>query len=212
MIVDDGHWVLDSLVIAEYLDDRYPDRPRLFPYPPYRPILRFLDTWIWTTVIDAYFPNYIADYHDLSLPEDQPYVRETRERFVGGRRLEDVQAGREERLPALSARFDPLRKLVSETPWLGGETPDYADYSALGIFLWLASIATVPPFTADDPLRGWLDRGFDLFDGLGRHPGLHDLFGRALRPGDPEPFARDGLGQAITPTNHGPGLPVEPQR
>ncbi len=30
-IVDDGKWVLDSWLIAEYLDETYPDRPTLIP-------------------------------------------------------------------------------------------------------------------------------------------------------------------------------------
>jgi glutathione S-transferase len=212
VIVDDGRWVLDSLVIADYLDETYPDRPMLFPSPRHKATLRFVDTWVWSNVIDAYFENYIADYHDLSLDADQPYVRSTREAFVGGRALEEAQAGREARLPLMPPRFEPLRALLRETPWLGGDTPDYTDYSALGIFLWLASLATTPPFTHDDPLRDWLDRGFDLFDGIGRHPGLHSLFGLALRAGDPAPFAASPLGQSVTPTNQGPGAPVVPQR
>jgi hypothetical protein len=30
---------------------------------------------------------------------------------------------------------------------------------------------------ADDTLKDYIDRGFDLYGGLGRHPGLHTLFG-----------------------------------
>ena len=210
VIVDGGRWVLDSTVIAEYLDRAYPDRPMLFPYPVYRAGLRFIDSWVWQTVIGAWFENYIADYHALSRLEDQAYVRRTREPFIGGRSLEEAQEGREERLPAMPPRLDPLRKLLRETSWIGGNRPDFADYSALAIFLWLASVATIPPLTEDDPLRDWLERGFDLFDGLGRHPGLHTLFGLRLRPGDPEPFARGGLGQEVTPVNCGAQTPVAP--
>jgi hypothetical protein len=41
----------------------------------------------------------------------------------------------------------------------------------------VASVATIPPLHDDDSLRDYLDRGFDLYDGLGRHPGMHTLFG-----------------------------------
>ena len=37
--------------------------------------------------------------------------------------------------------------------WLGGDTPNYADYRALAVFLWAASCADVPPMTDDEPLR-----------------------------------------------------------
>lgn len=211
VIVDDGTYVLDSLEIAEYLDTAYPDRPPLFPCPRYKPALRFVDGWVWRTVIECWFDNYIADYHDLCLDEDKEYVRRTREPFVGNRKLEDVQSGREERLPLLPSKLEPLRELLSETPWLGGDQPDYTDYSALAIFAWLASIATTPPLTSDDPLRDWIDRGFDLFGGIARHPGMHSLFGLELRAGDPEPFAASTIGQGITPVNRGPGQAVKPQ-
>jgi hypothetical protein len=58
------------------------------------------------------------------------------------------------------------------------------------VFLFCASVADTPPLTDDDPLRDWIDRGFDLYGGLGRHPGLKPLFGLQLRDGDPEPFAK----------------------
>ncbi len=191
VIVDDGEWILDSWAIAEYLDAKYPDRPMLFEGETQKNLMKFLDNWLWETAIGPWFRCYILDYHDLALPQDRDYVRWSREQwFLGGRTLEDVQAGREDRLPLVPPTLEPFRKILAETQWLGGETPNFADYSALGVFLWTASVARTPPLTEDDPLRDWLDRGFDLFDGLGRHPAMHSLFGLQLREGDPEPFAR----------------------
>jgi glutathione S-transferase len=97
--------------------------------------------------------------------------------FLQGRKLEDVQAGREERLPLVPPQLEPLRQVLKKTAWLGGDQPNYADYRVLAVFLWLASVATIPALHADDPLKDYLDRGFDLYGGLGRHPGLHTLFG-----------------------------------
>ena len=73
-------------------------------------------------------------------------------RGVGRRRLEDVQAGREDRLPHVPPTLEPFRQLLRETRWLGGEKPNYADYTALAVFLWTASVAKTPPLTEDDPL------------------------------------------------------------
>jgi glutathione S-transferase len=39
-IVDDGKWVLDSWLIAEYLDETYPDRPTLIPHPSVKALTR----------------------------------------------------------------------------------------------------------------------------------------------------------------------------
>lgn len=211
-IVDGDAWVLDSWVIAEYLDDKYPDRPMLFEGPSMKMLTKFIDGWLWRTVIGPWFSCYILDYHDLSLPQDHDYVRTTRENlFLGGRKLEDVQAGREDRLPLVPPTLEPLRQLLRETRWLGGDTPNFADYTALAVFLWTGSVATTPPLTGDDPLRDWLDRGFDLYGGLGRHPAMHSLFGLELREGDPEPFLKQGTGTAPAPVNRGAGTTPLPE-
>jgi glutathione S-transferase len=215
VIVDDGEWVLDSWVIAEYLDEKYPDRPMLFEGPTQKNLMKFLDNWLWATAIGPWFRCYILDYHDLSLPQDRDYVRWSREQwFLGGQKLEDVQAGREDRLPLVSPTLEPLRKILNETKWLGGDTPNFADYSALAVFLWTASVARTPPLVEDDPLRDWLDRGFDLFGGLGRHPGMNPLFGLKLREGDPEPFARQTgpAGAGGQRVNTGPQATKMPER
>ena len=210
VIVDDGKWVLDSWVIAEYLDETYPDRPMLFEGPTMKSLTKFLGNWLWRTAIGPWFTCYIQDYHDLSMPQDHEYVRTTREGMLGGKKLEDVQAGREDRLPKVPPKLEPLRQLLREAPWIGGDKPNFADYDALSVFLWTASVATTPPLTDDDPLRDWLDRGFELYDGLGRHPGLNSLFGLKLRPGDPEPFEKPGRGLSAAPVNRGPGTTPMP--
>ena len=203
-IVDDGNWVLDSWLIAEYLDETYPDRPRLIGDASVKTLTQFLDGWLWRTAITPWFGCYIQDYRDLSLPQDHDYVTRTRETMLGGRKLEEVQAGREDRLPLVPPTLEPFRQLLKESPWLGGETPNYADYRALAVFLWTASVAKTPPLTEDDPLRDWLDRGFDLYGGLGRHPGMHTLFGLKLREGDPEPFSKAPPMGGLATRNRGP--------
>ncbi|HEX7711931.1 MAG TPA: glutathione S-transferase family protein [Sphingomonadaceae bacterium] len=182
-ISDGDRWVFESLrsgdfVVADYLDEAYPARPMLFKGRDHRNFVRFLDNWLWLTAIKPWFRCYILDYHDRCLPEDRPYVRASRERdFLGGQTLEEAQAGREERLPLVPPSLEPLRELLREAPWLGGEAPDFADYTALSIFLWAASVAGTPPLHEDDPLKDWIERGRDLFGGLGRHPGLCQLYG-----------------------------------
>jgi hypothetical protein len=58
--------------------------------------------------------------------------------------------------------------------------------------------------TEDEPLRDWIERGFDLFGGLGRIPGMSPLFGYQPRPGDPEPFERTPRDFGLNKRNTGP--------
>ena len=190
VIVDDGEWVLDSWLIAEYLDRKYPDRPTLIGDPGIKPLTEFTEAWLWRTAIGPWFRAYIVDYRNLSLPQDHQYVTETRERMLGGRKLEEVSEEGKAQLAQTPPTLEPFRQVLAQNKWLGGDQPNYADFRALAVFLWCASVATTPPLTEDDPLRDWLDRGFDLYGGLGRHPGMHTLFGLKLKEGDPEPFVK----------------------
>ncbi len=202
VIVDDGEFVLDSWLIAEHLDRKYPDRPTLIGNASVKPLAQVLESWLWRDAISPWMTCYILQYHDRSLPQDHDYVRSSRERMFG-RKFEDIIIGREDRLPQVPPKLEPLRAALRESKWLGGDTPNYADYRALAVFLFLASVADTPALTDDDPLRDWIERGFDLYGGLGRHPGLSPIFGLKLREGDPEPFNRNPAGGLVS-RNTGP--------
>jgi glutathione S-transferase len=202
-IVDDGRWVLDSWLIAEYLDREYPDRPTLIGDPGVKPLTQVVETWLWQQAIRPWMTCFLKSYRDLSLPQDHAYVTESRERMFGGK-IEDIIVGREDRIPTVPPKLEILRTVLREHKWLGGGSPNYADYRALSVFLFCASVADTPVLTDDDPLRDWIDRGFDLYGGLGRHQGMHPLFGLKLREGDPKPFNKDAAAGGLASRNTGP--------
>ena len=202
-IVDDGEFILDSWLIAEYLDRKYPDRPMLIGDPGIKPLAQALETWLWSVAIGPWMTCYLKEYRDRSLPQDHEYVTESRERMFG-RKIEDIVVGREDRLPTVPPNLQLLRNTLAQNKWFGGDSPNYADYRLLSVFLFTASVADIPPLTEDDPLRDWIERGFDLHGGLGRHPGLSPLFGLKLREGDPEPFVKGPLTGGLASRNTGP--------
>jgi glutathione S-transferase len=203
-IVDEGRWVLDSWGIVEYLDETYPDRPLLVPHQSVAVLTRALDAWFWGAAVGPWMRSYCADYRDLAHEHDKEYVTTSREMMLG-RKLEDIQAGREVRLPGISAALDPLRLALREHKWLGGSAPNYADYRIMGGFLWLASVAKTPPLSTEDPLRDWIERCRDLYGGLGRHPGLQELYGLEQREGDPDLYMKpQAAGGGIFKRNTGP--------
>ena len=202
-IVDGGEWVLDSWLIAEYLDRKYPDRPTLIGDPSVKVLAQFAENWLWQAAIGPWMTCFLKSYRDRSLPEDHDYVTQSRERMFG-RRIEDIIEGREDRLPLVPPALELMRTTLRENRWFGGDEPNYADYRLLAVFLFCAAVADTPVLTEDDPLRDWIDRGFDLHGGLGRHPGLSPLFGLKLREGDPEPFVRNPVANGLTKRNTGP--------
>lgn len=167
----------ESWDIAEYLDRTYPDRAPLFATPTELAAARFIDSWFAVEVVRRLIRVYILDVHAAARPADQAYFRLSREARFGGATLEAVTAERIALLPEVRAALQPIRLHLGKFPFLGGQAPSYADYIAFGSFQWVASVSSLPLLARDDSLiRGWLDRGFDLYDGIGRDPRQRALF------------------------------------
>ena len=173
-IDDGGTEVGDSWDIVDYLDRTYAARP-LFSGPAEYAMVRFFDGWFSAEVMRRMFTICALNIHDAARPEDREYFRRSRETRLKGTTLEAFVAERESRLPQLREALTPMRMQLARSPFIGGTAPNYADYIALGAFQWVASVADLPLLAANDPLRDYLDRGFDLYGGIGRDARLRAL-------------------------------------
>jgi glutathione S-transferase len=171
-VIRDGERVVhDSTAIADYLEERYPDRPSLFGGEIGRALARFVQNWTETVVHVGLIRLVLLDIHGHLDPENQAYFRQDREKRFGTR-LEDVVGDREARLPAFRASLDPLRRTVERQEFISGKSPAYADYIVFGAFQWARAISDFELLAADDPVAAWRGRMLDLFDGFARrHPG-----------------------------------------
>jgi len=177
-VIEHGETMLaESWDIAEYLDNAFADRPAIFSGPAEKAMVQLYESWFSTEILRNLFRIYILDVCNAARPEDRSYFRESREKMVRGMALEAYTADRASRLPALRDALRPMRNHLSRHPFLGGATPNYADYIALGAFQWVASVSTLPLLARDDGvMRAWLERGFDLFGGIGRDERMRPLF------------------------------------
>jgi glutathione S-transferase len=168
VIVDGGTVIHDSSAIADYLEERYADRPSLFPGEAARGLSKFVQNWTETVLQTGLIRLVLLDIYNHIGPEDQAYFRQSREpRF--GMSLEDVVKDRDANLPAFRASLDPLRRTVERQDFVCGTAPAYADYIVLGAFMWARSISDFELVTADDPVYAWRGRMLDLFGGLARN-------------------------------------------
>jgi glutathione S-transferase len=166
----------ESWDIADYLERAFPGQPPLFSGPAEYAMVRLMDTWFSAQIMRKMFQLYVLDVHNAARPEDRPYFRQSREGYLKGTSLEEFTADRAAILPALREALTPLRSQLSRHAFLGGSTPNYADYIALGAFHWVGSVSTLPLLArSDDTLRRWLDKGFDLYGGLGLDPRMKPL-------------------------------------
>ena len=176
-IVELGDTVMnESWDIVELLDRQFPDRPALFSSPAELATVRFTDSWFTAEVMRRLFRVYIKDVHDCARPADRAYFRSSREKNMKGATLESFTADREAQLPAVRTALNPLRTHLTKFPFIGGASPNYADYIIWSGFQWVASVSTLPLLAADDSLRAYIDRGFDLYGGMGREAPLQPLF------------------------------------
>jgi glutathione S-transferase len=167
VIVDDGRVVHDSTAIADYLEDRYADRPSLFGGETGRGLARFVQNWTDTVLQLGLIRLVLVDIYRHLDPENQAYFRQDREKRFG-MTLEDFVGDRNARLPAFRASLDPLRRTVDRQSFISGKAPAYADYIVFGAFQWARAISDFEVLAADDPVRAWRGRMLDLFDGLAR--------------------------------------------
>lgn len=167
-VIRDGEtWVCDSWAIAEYLEATWPDRPSLFGGPAGHALTAFVSHW-WRTRLHLFImPMILQDIHDHLVPEDQAWFAESRARRFG-RSIAELQEGREARREELKERLSPLRQLLDGQPFLGGESPLYADYLVMGTFIWARKMSPFALVEAGDPVHDWMHRCLDLHDGMAR--------------------------------------------
>ncbi len=166
VLVDSGTVVADSTAIASHLEERYGNGPSLFGGAGGEAHARFIVAWADTVLAAAIFP--IAAWYVFRVlhPADQPYFRESREARLGGT-LEAARDAAPGRLESLRASLAPLRRLLQEQPFAGGEEPSYADYALFGCFQWARCVKVPELLAPDDPVLAWQATMLDLFDGLG---------------------------------------------
>ncbi|MFC5583836.1 glutathione S-transferase family protein [Nitratireductor kimnyeongensis] len=166
-IRDGERLCVDSFQIALYLEETYPDLPPLFAGEGSKALSRFIEKWAQATLTGYIGPSLVLDVHDALGPADQEYFRGSREKRFG-RTLEETARGREERLEGFRASLLPLRLMLSEQQFIGGQRPLFADYIVAGIFQWARVISPFPLLAAEDPVAAWFERCLDLHGGIGR--------------------------------------------
>ena len=166
-LVDGDKWLHESWAIAEYLEDKYSDRPSLFGLGEGRALARFVNQWsseiLHPAVARVVVPDIVAILHD----KDRDYFRTTREAAFG-RTFEALAAERDEALAALRRAVAPLRSTLAAQPYLAGEAPNYADHAVFGAFQWARVVSPIALLTADDPICAWIERMLDAYGRLAR--------------------------------------------
>ena len=166
VIKDEGKTLFDSWTIAQHLEDQVPT-PTLFGGPTGRAHAAFINAWADSVLVGGIARFIVRDLFDVIDPKDRDYFRSSREaRF--GQTLENVQTGRDDRLPAFRESLLPIRLVLKRQHWLGGAAPSYADYIIAGTLMWPHCVSQFELLETGDPVAVWFDRVLDLNGGVGR--------------------------------------------
>ncbi len=168
VFIDGETSVADSWAIANYLEDTYADRPSLFGGEGGRAMGRMLNWWGDTVVLGGIFPMIAADIHGLLRPADQAYFRKTREARLG-KTLEEAAANRDQAVEGFRNALNPMRLTLKTQPYLGGTSPNYADYIVFGPFQWARATSPFKLLKEDDPVYAWREKLLDAFGGMARN-------------------------------------------
>jgi len=167
VLLDGDKAVVDSWVIANHLEDAYPDRPSLFGGDGGRAMARMINGWGDVAIVGGLFPLIVADIHGHLSPDDQAYFRSTREARLG-RTLEEAAATRDKGVEVFRKSLDPLRLTLRAQPFIGGDAPNYADYIVFGGFQWARATSPFRLLKEEDAVYAWRERLLDAFGGLAR--------------------------------------------
>src|SRR5215470_13285346 len=126
VLLDGNGAVVDSWVIANYLEDAFPDRPSLFGGEGGRAMARMLNWWGDIAIVGGIFPLIIADIPKNLAQTDADYFRKTREARFGGKKLEEIMANRDTAVTAFRKSLEAMRLTLKTQPYLGGSEPNYA--------------------------------------------------------------------------------------
>ena len=167
VIVDGGQMIGESWLIAEYLDEAYPDEP-LFDSFQAKAYCRWIQHWTDRTLHQLIVPLILEDVLAVLHPKDREYFRRSREAAYR-KPLENVFDSSPAAHARLTHALSPMRRLLRENTCIAGEAPAYGDYILFGMFQWARSCSNKQLLTEEqDPIAKWFERMLDLFGGLAR--------------------------------------------
>ena len=170
-VIDDGGvWSGGSFNIAISLESRYPDRPTLFPDDPRHAFAEFVESWVDLTLHPQIFPLVALKIWEQLPSSEQDYFRRTREQRLS-MTLEEAHELNAGALPAIRQSLNPMRRILTQRPFLASVCPAYADYIVYGALKWYWLSIGSALIDASDPIAPWFDRVETAYELAEQWPG-----------------------------------------
>ncbi|KAI8059355.1 hypothetical protein BC940DRAFT_178924 [Gongronella butleri] len=136
VIVDGIHGdkvVADSFDIARYLDEAFPDTPKLFD-PAHEGLLRFFEKYVfWNVIVHMYKINILQIHASFPNQEIKDWYRENREGMFH-LTLEQFAGNEADNVAIIKAQMTVLDDSLKHTPYITGQQVGYADVMMAAAF------------------------------------------------------------------------------
>ncbi|MGH1486770.1 MAG: glutathione S-transferase N-terminal domain-containing protein [Cellvibrionaceae bacterium] len=162
VFVDGDNTVTDSWQVASYLEDNFPDSPSLFNDAAGKALAESINHWCDTDLAKHIRPIILMDIYGLIAEKDRVYFRESREGKIG-MTLEEFSAKADAAIQGLRSELEKIREIISMQPYIGGQSPSYADICLLGTFMWIACVNKVEFLDKQDSVYDWYQRMLEQY-------------------------------------------------
>lgn len=165
VIIDGDTTVYDSWDIANYLDDKYPNKPSLFGSAEAKGQALFIKHWTENVLHPNLYPLPFQDIVEHLHEKDKVYFRESKEAWLG-KSIEEFVGNPQDKLKQLNVILNPLRKTLEMQSFIAGEQPNFSDYIVFAPFQLARSVSPQKLLAKEDPIYVWRDKMLNLYDRL----------------------------------------------
>ena len=174
-VLEDGNtWTGESLKIAKYLEETYPDKPSLFGGKENMELTSIINHMIDTKILGILARIIVSDVYKVLQPDDKDYFRETREKMLN-KKIEEIELESENYIPILQKELNPFRKILKDNDFFSGNNPMYCDYLLFGFFMWARNTSPKQLLDKNDVLWSWRQRMLNLFDGFAKKSNGYEI-------------------------------------
>ena len=174
-VLEDGDILTgESLKIAKYLEEAYPDKPSLFGGKEQMELTSIINNMLDPKILSILARIIVADVYKVLQPDDKNYFRETREKMLN-KKIEDIDLESKKYIPILQKELNPFRKILKDNDFFSGNKPMYCDYLLFGFFMWARNTSPKQLLDKNDVLWLWRQRMLNLFDGFAKKSNGYEI-------------------------------------
>tara|TARA_Y100001954_G_C15819693_1_gene609314 strand:- start:670 stop:1539 length:870 start_codon:yes stop_codon:yes gene_type:complete len=174
VLIDGERVIKGAFQITKYLERNFTDSPSLFGGSAGLGASRFIDFWAFDVLLEEVYALIMVDLAEENLTIDSTR-RSAWENKInslwGDIKFSELKDLRNERRKYFQdVMLKPLRKTITASTFLGGDSPAFSDYAVAGIFYWARTLSCFEILESGDPVFSWLEEVLNLYSSQFKRP------------------------------------------